>query len=224
MKLSIEKNILLNGVSTVSKAVSNKTTLSILDCILLSANNNQLTLTANNTELGIESILECDVIENGIIAINSKIFSDIVRKLPDGIVNINCSDDYIVNIVCGKVKFKISGKSGDEFVMLPEINREDYIEIPQIVLKNAIDKTIFSISNNDINKTLTGELFEIKNDILRICSLDGHRMSIRNIELNKNYNDKSVIVPGKTLIEVSKIITGSEDNINIYFMDKHIVF
>ena len=224
MKLSIEKNLLLKGLTNVSRAVSSKNTMSILDCILLNANNDQLILTGNNTELGIETTLDCEVSENGKIAINSNLLLDIVRKLPNGTININSDNNHITKITCENAKFNTVGKSADEFTFLPEIKRDDFIELPQIVLKDAILKTIFSVSDNDVNKIMTGELFEINSNILRIASLDGHRIAIRNISLNKMYDSKRVIVPAKTLIEVSKIISSNDDNIVIYFMDRHIVF
>ena len=128
-------------------------------------------------------------------------------------------------ISCEKAKFNIVGKSGDDFSYLPYIEKNDAIVISQFTLKEVIRQTIFSIADNDNNKLMTGELFEIIENELKVVSLDGHRISIRNIELKNNYENKKVVVPGKTLQEISKIVPGGvDDDVLIYLTDNHIVF
>ncbi len=225
MKLICSKSNLLNGVQIVSKAVPNKTTMSILECILIDANSGVIKLTANDMELGIETIIEGDIAERGIIALDAKIFLDIVRKLPDSHITIETDPNYKTTITCEKSKFTIIGKSGDDFSYLPIIERNDSIVISQFTLKEVIRQTIFSIADNDNNKLMTGELFDINGSELKVVSLDGHRISIRKIDLKNTYEPKKVVVPGKTLNEVSKIIPGdSNKDVNIFFTTKHIVF
>lgn len=225
MKLICKKSNLLNGVQIVSKAVPSKTTMQILECILIDATKGNITLTANDMELGIETIIEGDIIEQGIIAIDAKIFLEIIRKLPDNDVTIETDDNYQIMITCEKSKFNISGKSGEDFSYLPLIEKNEAVIVSQFTLKEVIRQTIFSISDNDNNKLMTGELFEIKENELKVVSLDGHRISIRKIELKNNYDSLKVVVPGKTLNEISKILTGEADkDVSIYFTDKHILF
>lgn len=225
MKIICSKSNLLNGVQIVSKAVPSKTTMSILECILLDTRNGKIKLTANDMELGIETIIDGEIIEKGMIALDAKIFLDIVRKLPDNNITIETNDSYKTTITCEKAKFNIIGKSGEDFSFLPEIERNDSVILSQFTLKEIIRQTIFSIADNDNNKLMTGELFEISNDNLKVVSLDGHRISIRKIALKNSYNDKKVVVPGKTLNEISKILSGDMDkDVNIYFTDKHILF
>jgi len=225
MKFICKKSELLKGVNIVLKAVPSKTTMSILECILIDASAGSIKLTANDMELGIETVIEGDIVERGIVAIDAKIFSEIVRKLPDNDVTIETDSNYKTKITCEKAKFDISGKSGEDFSYLPYIEKEDYISVSQFSLKEIIKQTIFSISDNENNKMMTGELFEIKDNILKVVSLDGHRVSIRNLELKENYGQKKVIVPGKTLIEISKILSGEIDSfVNIFFTKNHIVF
>ncbi len=225
MKLVCSKANLLNGVQTVSKAVPNKTTMSILECILIDASRDGIRLTANDMELGIETIIEGDVIEKGVIAIDAKIFLEIVRKLPDNDITIETDSSYKTTITCEKAKFNISGKSGEDFSYLPSIEREEGIILSQFTLKEIVRQTIFSISDNDNNKLMTGELFDINGNTLRVVSLDGHRISIRKIELKNSYEPRKLVVPGKTLNEVSKILPGDGDkDVSIYFTSKHIVF
>ena len=225
MKIICSKSSLLNGVQIVYKAVPSKTTMPILECILISAKDDSIKLTANDMELGIETIIEGDIIEKGIVALDAKMLFEIVRKLPDNNVVIETDDNLNTTILCEKSNFKISSKSGEDFSYLPELEKNDPLIISQFSLKEVVRQTIFSISDNDNNKLMTGELFEIFENTLKVVSLDGHRISIRKIELKNNYKNKKVVVPGKTLSEVSKILSGDIDkDIYIYFTDKHIIF
>ena len=225
MKLICSKASLLKGVSIVSKAVPSRTTMPILNCILIDASANEIKLTANDMELGIETVIEGEIVERGIIALDAKFFSEIVRKLPDNDVVIESDDTFQTTITCEKAKFNIVGKSGEDFSYLPYIEKNESISISQFTLRDVVRQTIFSIADNDTNKLMTGELFEINENRLRVVSLDGHRISIRNIELKENYSPLKVVVPGKTLQEISKILTGeAEDMVDIFFADNHILF
>lgn len=225
MKLICSKSNLLHGVNIVSKAVPTRTTMAILECILIDASANEIKLTANDMELGIETKIEGEIAERGVIALDAKIFSEIVRKLPDSDVTIETDASFKTTITCEKAKFNIVGKSGDDFSYIPYIERNEPIVMSQFTLKEVIRQTIFSIADNDNNKLMTGELFEIEENDLKVVSLDGHRISICNIELKNNYSHKKVVVPGKTLQEVSKILPGSaEDEVSIFLTDNHIVF
>ena len=225
MKLICSKSNLLHGVNIVSKAVPTRTTMAILECLLIDASANEIKLTANDMELGIETKIEGEIAERGVIALDAKIFSEIVRKLPDSDVTIETDASFKTTITCEKAKFNIVGKSGDDFSYIPYIERNEPIIMSQFTLKEVIRQTIFSIADNDNNKLMTGELFEIEENDLKVVSLDGHRISIRNIELKNNYSHKKVVVPGKTLQEVSKILPGSaEDEVSIFLTDNHLVF
>ena len=174
MRIVCTKSNLVKGVSIVSKAVPSKTTMPILECILVDASTDVIKLTANDMELGIETRIEGDILERGIIALNAKIFSEIVRKLPDSDVVIETTSDNQTLITCEKAKFNIAAQSGEDFSYLPVIEKEDYITVSEFTLKEVIRQTIFSIADNDTNKMMTGELFEIEGNILKVVSLDGH--------------------------------------------------
>lgn len=225
MKFVCRKSDLSKGVSIVQKAVPSKTTMSILECILIDASAGEIKMTANDMELGIETKIKGEIQEKGIIAIDAKIFSEIVRKLPDNDVTIETDASFQMKITCEKSRFTIAGKSGEDFSYLPFIEKTDCISLSQFSLREVIKQTIFSISDNENNKMMTGELFEIDGTHLKVVSLDGHRVSIRNLELKGEYQQRKVIVPGKTLIEVSKILSGeTEDIVNLFFTKNHIVF
>lgn len=225
MKLICSKTNLLYGVNTAIKAVPSKTTMPILECILIDASKGDIRLLANDMELGIETTIDGEIEEPGIIALDAKIFSEIVRKLPDNDIVITSDEKLKTTITCEKSKFNIIGKQGDDFAYLPQVEKNAPVSITQFTLKEVIRQTIFSIADNDTNKLMTGELFEINENRLKVVSLDGHRISIRNIELKNSCENKKVIVPGKTLQEISKILPGSaEENVDIYITDNHIIF
>jgi DNA polymerase-3 subunit beta len=225
MKFICSKQDLLSAVNIVSKAVSSKSTTAILECILIRASENQIILTGNDTELGIETRIRGNVEENGVIALPAKFFYEVVRKLPDNDVTIESDEKYTTTITCEKATFQIPGRSGDDFTRLPVIEKEKFITISELTLREMIQHTIFSISDNESNKIMTGELFEINGEEFRIVSLDGHRISIRKILLKAAYDPIKVIVPGKALSDLSKILFGGiEDEVFIYFTANHIVF
>lgn len=225
MKIICSKTDLLNSVNIVLKAVPAKTTMPILECLIIEAAGDRIKMTANDMELGIETVVKGNIVENGTIALNAKVFSEIIRKLPENDITIETDSSYKATITCEKSVFDIMGRSGEEFPGLPVIERNRNIVISQFTLKEVVRQTVFSISDNENNKIMTGELFEIEGDRMRVVALDGHRISIRRIQLKEQYEPIKVIVPGKTLNEVSKILSGElSDEVRIFFTDKHIVF
>lgn len=227
MKLTFKNDALLNGINIVQKAVPSKTTMSILECILIDASGSEIKLTGNDTELGIETKVEGSILERGKIALEAKIFSEIIRKLssPDGEITIESDSRFNTTISSANSVFNIQGRDGEEFSYLPYIEKDKYIQLSQFTLKEVIRQTLFSISPNDSNKMMTGELFEVSDNVLKVTSLDGHRISIRKILLKDHYENSKVIVPGKTLSEISKILSGdNESEIQIFFSQNHILF
>ena len=225
MKFTCNKSDMNEAINIVLKAVPGKTTMPILECVVIQALEEELKLTTNDMSLGIETRITAHVEEEGIILVNAKMISDIIRKLPDQEIFFEADDKENILLFCGKAKFNLSGKNHEEFPMLPEIEKTKKITVSQFTLREMIQQTIFSISNNENNKILTGELFEIHGDEFQIASLDLHRVSIRKMQLKESYDDIKVVIPGKTLSEVSKILTGGiEDEVEIYFSKNHVLF
>lgn len=225
MKIICHKNDLLSSVNKSLKAISTRSTMPILQCILLQATSDDFKLVSNDLELGIESHVKAEIIESGSVAIDSRIFSEIIKKLPDAMVEITVNENNLTKIVCQNSKFNIPGQSSTEFIQLPQVVKEKSISIQQSVLKDMIHQTLFSIAVKEIKPLLTGELIEIKQNKLSIVSMDGYRISIRQIEFTDEFEDIAVVVPGKTLSEISKILSSDEaDMMSVYFTDKHILF
>lgn len=225
MHIICDKSKLIEGMNIVMKAIPGKTTMMILECVVIEVKDNQIKLIANDLQLGIETLIDGEIKQEGSVAVGAKVFFEIIRKLPSDNVSITVDEDYHMNISCGKAKFNIMAKATDEFPYLPNIVKDKNVNISQFTLKDIIRQTVFSISDNENAKVMTGELFEIHDSELKVVSLDGHRISIRKVKLNQSYDDVSVIIPGKTLIEISKIINGGmEDEVSIFFTDKHVLF
>ena len=225
MKITCLKSELLKSINIALRAVPVRSTMPVLECILIDATHQDIRFITNDMEMGIETRVQGRISEPGVLAINAKMLSDIVRKLPDNNVTISSDENYNVRINCEKAKFAIGGESGEDFAYLPVVERDTCVTISQLALRQVILQTIFSIASGETNKLMTGELFEIKNDRLRVISLDGHRISIRRVDIKESNTNNKVIVPGKTLQEISKIMTGDHDDmVNIYITENHILF
>lgn len=225
MKLLFKKSDLIEGINVVMKAVSTKSSMKILECILIDATEGFIKFTANDMDLGIETKVKGEIKEAGKVAIEARIFSEIVRKLPDSEITFEIEDDTKSLITCENSKFNIQIMDPEDFSPLPRVEKNNKISISQLSLKNIIDQTIFAINDAEKNKVLTGELFEIKGNKLKVVALDKFRIAIRNIELKEEYDLGKVIIPGKSLNEISKILNGGmEDDVMIYFTNNHILF
>ena len=226
MNIKCEKNILLNNINIVLKSVASRTTLPILECILLIADKEGFRLISNDLELGIEtSNIEADILEKGMVALEAKIFSDIIRSMPDGDISITVDEKNVAVIKNGKTEFKILGQKGEEFPTLDKVEKEEKYSISSSLLKNMIKQTKFSVSTDESKPVLTGELIEIKEGNLNIVAIDGFRVSFRCTNISKDFKNAEVVVPAKALNEIIKILSDKEDSIvNLYFNDNHILF
>ena len=227
MKLEFSKEKLTAALGIVSRAIPSRTTNPILECILFDADGSTIKLTANDTEFGIETAVEGTILERGKIALDAKLTYEIIRKLEggDAPVIIESREDHSTVISCEDAVFNIQGRDGEEFSYLPVIDRDNYICLSQFTLKEAVRKTIFAAAFNDTNKMMGGEYIEVRGNMVKFVALDGHRISIRSVEMKETYNDAKVIVPGRTMNEISKIMTDdSEKEVLIYFSRNHILF
>ena len=215
MKLVCYKDVILKAINSVVKAVASKTTMPILEGILIQTNDNEIKLTTFDLEIGIEYIMECNVIEQGSTVVNAIMFSEIIRKLPDTEIHISLDEKNLLVIECEGSLYKLATMNPEEFPELPKINVENSIQIEQNVLKNMIRKTIFAVSTEENRPIFTGCLFEVVNNKLNVVAVDGFRLAWRSSFLNVQANDFSAVIPGKTLNEVNKIILDSFEPIKI---------
>ncbi len=214
MKFICEKEKILKGINSVINGVSNKTTMPILEGILIQTNTNEVKLTSYDLEIGIEYILDANVTEQGTTVVNAVMFSEIIRKLPNADIQIRINKNNLLEIECEGSLYKLATMNPDEFPELPKINIDNSVKLEQTTLKNMIRKTIFAVSTEENRPIFTGSLFEVVENKLNVVAVDGYRLAIKNKEVEEG-NNFSCVIPGKTLNEVNKIISDSFDMITV---------
>ena len=223
MIFTCEKQEILEGISTVQKAITGKSTMPILEGIYIKTNENSLTLIGSDMDVSIQTTVNANIIEQGSIVIDAKIFGEIIRKLPNSSIKIETLENQIIRITCEKSVFDVVYMNTNEFPELPEINEDIKISVKQNILKNMIKGTSFAIAQDETRPILQGILFEVKNKNLNLVALDGYRLAIKSEFLDTDI-DIEVVIPGKTLNEVSKILEDVDDIVNITFTNNHILF
>lgn len=223
MKFICEKTQLQEAISAAQKAVTGKSTMNILEGILLIAKNNELTLIGSDIDLSIETKISADILEEGSIVVDSKLFGELIKKLPVSEVQVTTLENNSIEVICQKSKAVLKYMNSDDFPVLPRINENMIFSISQKLLKNMIRGTIFATAQDEIRPILTGVKFEINNRRLNLVALDGLRLALRSEEVD-NDNTINAVIPGKTLTEVSRILEDSEEIVNITFTPNHILF
>jgi len=214
MKFVCEKEKILKGINSVINGVSTKTTMPILEGILIQTNDNELKLTSYDLEIGIEYILDSNIIEQGTTVVNAIMFSEIIRKLPNSEIQIRINENDLLEIECEGSLYKLATMNPEEFPELPKINVDNSVTLEQTTLKNMIRKTIFAVSSEENRPIFTGSLFEVVDNKLNVVAVDGYRLAVKNKDVEEA-NNFSCVIPGKTLNEVNKIISDSFDNIKV---------
>ena len=229
MNFTCNKQLLQDALGLAVRAVSTRTTMPILECVLLTAQDGVgLTLDANNLEININtSAIAADVGESGSVAIDAKLFSDIVRKMPGELISVSVDENNSVQVKSGRSKLVIPGQHGDEF---PLMSDTELVPINQgyglkaQVLKDMIRQTIFSVSTDQSRAILTGELIEIKENEMRMVAVDMFRISYKSSALTGNSADCKAVVPAKALSELSRMLPSDEEEVDIQLTDKRIIF
>lgn len=223
MKIICSREQLLEGINIVQKAVSTKTTLPILEGILLEAQE-EFKMTGNDLELGIECFINADIIQKGSIVLNSKMFGDIVRRLPESEVLIEVNENNSVVIECDNSHFELRGMPSDSFPALPSIESENTLKVSQKAVREMIRQTLFAVSTDENRPILTGSLIQCVGNEITFVSIDGFRMAIRKSINNEGFSEFSVVVPGKTLNEIVKILQPVDEEITIFSSQNQILF
>lgn len=223
MIFTCEKQEILEGISIVQKAITGKSTIPILEGIYINAYDNGLTLIGSDMDVSIETKVKAEVLEKGSIVIDAKIFGEIIRKLPNSTIKIETTENQVIKLTCEKSVFDVVYMNTDEFPALPDINEDLKVSVNQNILKNMIKGTSFAIAQDETRPILQGILFEVKNKILNLVALDGYRLAIKSEFLDTDI-DIEVVIPGKTLNEVSKILEDIDEIVDITFTNNHILF
>ena len=223
MKFSCNRQKLNEAVTNVQRAVSTKSTMPALEGILLKVRNGKIELSGYNLEIGITTSIDAMIYTEGAIVLNAKLFSDIIRRMPEDQISIETDEKLIVYITSGKSDYKIIGIPDTDFPELPSVTGTESIEINGNQLSSMIRQTIYAVSDKDLKPAHKGSLFEINNKTITIISVDGYRLAIRKENIDYS-GEKSFIVPGKSLIEVEKLITDDNENVEITVGVRHIIF
>jgi len=218
--------VLVENINIVSRAVTGRASQPILECCLLTAAGDDFKLMANDMEMAIETKrIEAEVLEDGAVALDSRMFFDIVRRMPGDTIEIHADEKNLTIIKSGKSEFKILGMSAEEFPALPEVEKEHAYSLPSVELKDMIRQTIFSVSQDISKPVLCGELLEIDENCAKLVSVDGFRISLRKFDSENSGKNVKVVIPAKTLGEIGKILPADTDSVtSFYVTDKHILF
>ena len=223
MKITCEKQALSAAISSVSLAVSPKSSMQALEGILLRARNGRLYLTGYDLELGISTSVEARVMEEGEVVLTARLFADIIRRLPSDTVTLSCNEKMLTEIKGGMAEYTLLGISANEFPELPAIAEAAAVELPQNTLASMIQQTLFAIATTDSKPVHTGSLFELEENMVTMVSVDGYRLALRREPANVGKSMR-VIVPGKTLADLLKLLGDSDEPVGIQVSKKHITF
>ncbi len=222
MKFVCEKNTLMDAVSKVGRAVPTKSAHPSLEGILLKTTNNSLSLSGYDLELGITTRIEAEVEEPGSIVLSAKLFGDIVRRSPSDEVEVTVDEKLNVYIKSGKSEFHILGISAAEYPELPTVDEGTGFTLPQSTLGSMIRQTIFAVSQNDSRPVHKGILFEMEQNTLRLVAVDGSRLALRCETIN-NVEEMRFVIPGKTLLEVIKLLNDEETPVSLAVGRRHVI-
>lgn len=224
MKIICNTSVLAEAASNVQKAVMTKTTMPILEGILFTTVENGIKLTGYDLEIGIETVIEADVIEEGSVILNAKIFCDIIRHIRYDKVIFETDDKLQCKIYCGDTDYSMTGINPKDYPELPVIINGKNIEVSQKIIKDMIKKTIFSVAVNDVKVIHKGIKFEIRSGEIRLVAIDSHRIAIRREFIEYNDEELSFVVPSKTMSEIMKLIPDEDTFIKIGLGRRHILF
>ena len=224
MRFTCEKNKLMTGLNITSRTVAQKSGLSAIEGILCKAGSG-ISLTGYNMETAITYLIDADVTDVGQCVLPAKLFGDIVRRLPEGLVTVVVDDNYKVSIRSGYASFTISAESADDYPVLPDVVDGKSIKIPQSAMKNLINGTIFAVSENQGRPIHTGVKFEVEEDNVSAIAVDGFRLARRTYKCeNTTGRSLSFVVPSQALKEVEKILQDADDAVAFTLGTKHILF
>ena len=224
MKFTCEKSYLQQAIAIASRCAAAKSPIPALEGLLIDAGQD-VRITGYDLKKGIYTSFPADVQSAGSIVLSARLFGEIVRSLPDGIVTVETSENMSTAITCGASDFSILGSDPGEYPELPSVDRQNAVSIPQNVLSKMIRQTIFAVSDNESRPVYTGSLFEIEGDSLSIVAVDGYRLALRKETIDAgDVENCSFIVPGAALSDVEKLCADTDDKVDITVGTKHISF
>ncbi|KRM96984.1 DNA-directed DNA polymerase III subunit beta [Liquorilactobacillus aquaticus DSM 21051] len=232
MKFTVNRTNFIKSLTDVQRAISAKTTIPILTGLKLTLAAQGLTLTGSNADISIETFISADddsaelqIEETGKIVLPARFFSEIIKKLPESVLTINVTDNYQTEITSGQASFTIKGLDADNYPHLPEIDETQHLSLASDILKQIISQTVIAVSNQESRPILTGIHLVIKNNKLMAVATDSHRLSQRKITIDSEQdNDYDIIVPGKSLNELAKMLPEDSSDVELRISENQILF
>ena len=224
MRFTCDKNELSAAIVKASRCCAQKSANPALEGLLIEAGN-KVTVTGFDLRRGIYASIDADIPEPGSIVLNTRLFGEIVRRLPDGEISVSSGRDFATVISCGKSEFRITGLDPEDYPLLPEVDCRNNLALPQGTLRDMLEETIFAVSDNEARPVYTGALFDVAGDELTIVACDGYRLSLRKEPLEKcDMEQGSFIVPGYALQDAEKICLDDTEPVTIHVGAKHVSF
>ncbi len=223
MKFSVEKESFLSAVAKTSRSVAQKSSIPVLEGILIKAEGEKVSLTGYDLEIAISCEVDAKVAREGGAVISAKLLGDICRATNGATIDIDCSDVKI-EITSGSVFYEISSMNIKDYPELPRGDTVPAATIDGMDFKYMIDKTIFACNQNDKRPVNTGELFELKSDKLTVVALDGYRLAVCSKDVGKAEEDVNIIIPFKTMQEMSRLINDDIGNITVCASRYYVLF
>lgn len=231
MKVTLNRNVFNAELQTVQRAITAKSTIPILTGVKIELSPRGLKLTGSNADISIETFLsvedekaEMNIEQTGAVVLQARFFSDIIRRLPEETVTLEVIEKNQVLITSGKAHFTVNGLDADSYPQLPVVSSEHSIEIPVHVLTKLINETVFAVSQHESRPILTGVHFVLQNGQLQAVATDSHRLSQRLLPFSDHTEDFNIVIPGKSLLELSRSLTDEEELIRIQIMDNQVLF
>ena len=233
MNFTINRTAFISQLNNVLRAISSKTTIPILTGLKMVVNDDNIVLTGSNSDITIESVINANnadndlvIEETGSIVLPARFFSDIVKKLPDKKVTIAVTSGFQADITSGTAKFQINGQDAENFPHLPEVETDKTVTLPNDMLKEVIRQTVIAVSKQESRPILAGVHFTLKDGILTAVATDSHRLALRKValEIIDNGLDFDVIIPGKSMEELSGMISDVHEDVQMQVTENQVLF
>ena len=232
MKFTIKRNEFIKKLTDVQRAISSKTAIEILTGLKITATENSITLTGSDSDISIENEISTEdsnyellIEEPGSIILSARFFSEIIKRLPETTFTIEVNDHFQATITSGQTEYQVNGVDADNYPHLPEIDTNEHFKIPADIMKQVINQTVIAVSTQESRPLLTGVHLTIHDGKLHAVATDSHRLSQRKVKLANAENiDYDIIVPGRSLIELSRMIADSTGDLEIQIAENQILF
>lgn len=233
MNFTINRSAFISQLNNVLRAISSKTTIQILTGLKMVVNEDNIVLTGSNSDITIESVINANdadndltIEETGAIVLPARFFSDIVKKLPDKKVTIEVTSGFQADITSGSAKFQINGQDAENFPHLPEIETNKSVTLPNDILKEVIRQTVIAVSKQESRPILAGVHMTLKDGVLTAVATDSHRLAQRKVVLENIDNgiDFDVIIPGKSMEELSGMISDVHEDVQMQVTENQVLF